>query len=70
MAHSCARACPTDVLKMIPWAGCKANQIASASRTEDCVGCKRRESACPTSFLSVRVLMDFDDSTCANLMRS
>nr|XP_048322425.1 NAD(P)H-quinone oxidoreductase chain 4, chloroplastic [Ziziphus jujuba var. spinosa] len=40
---------------MIPWDGCKAKQIASAPRTEDCVGCKRCESACPTDFLSVRV---------------
>ncbi|GJY67089.1 NADH dehydrogenase subunit 4 [Tanacetum coccineum] len=30
--------CPTDVLEMIPWDGCKAKQIASAPRTEDCVG--------------------------------
>ena len=51
----CVRACPTDVLEMIPWDGCKAKQIASAPRTEDCVGCKRCESACPTDFLSVRV---------------
>ncbi|CAA6664178.1 unnamed protein product [Spirodela intermedia] len=36
-------ACPTDVLEMIPWDGCKAKQIASAPRTEDCVGCKRCE---------------------------
>ncbi|KEH17691.1 NADH-plastoquinone oxidoreductase subunit 4, putative [Medicago truncatula] len=35
----CVRACPTDVLEMIPWDGCKAKQIASAPRTEDCVGC-------------------------------
>ncbi|WVZ26769.1 hypothetical protein V8G54_000215 (mitochondrion) [Vigna mungo] len=34
------RPCPTDVLEMIPWDGCKAKQIASAPRTEDCVGCK------------------------------
>jgi photosystem I subunit 7 len=53
----CVRACPTDVLEMIPWDGCKANQIASAPRTEDCVGCKRCESACPTDFLSVRVYL-------------
>ncbi|GJQ99957.1 NADH dehydrogenase subunit 7 [Tanacetum coccineum] len=33
----CVRACPTDVLEMIPWDGCKAKQIASAPRTEDCV---------------------------------
>lgn len=26
----CVRACPTDVLEMIPWDGCKAKQIASA----------------------------------------
>ncbi|KAG5631587.1 hypothetical protein H5410_003304 [Solanum commersonii] len=34
----CVRACPTDVLEMIPWDSCKAKQIASAPRTEDCVG--------------------------------
>ena len=53
----CVRACPTDVLEMAPWDGCKAGQIASAPRTEDCVGCKRCESACPTDFLSVRVYL-------------
>ncbi|KAM0049739.1 putative photosystem I [Helianthus debilis subsp. tardiflorus] len=53
----CVRACPTDVLEMIPWDGCKAKQIASAPRTEDCIGCKRCESACPTDFLSVRVYL-------------
>ncbi|RZC81264.1 hypothetical protein C5167_043807 [Papaver somniferum] len=53
----CVRACPTDVLEMIPWDGCKAKQIASDPRTEDCVGCKRCESACPTDFLSVRVYL-------------
>ncbi|KAL5056711.1 hypothetical protein RYX36_007604 [Vicia faba] len=42
---------------MIPWDGCKAKQIASAPRTEDCVGCKRCESACPTDFLSIRVYL-------------
>ncbi|RYR29652.1 hypothetical protein Ahy_B01g054106 [Arachis hypogaea] len=42
---------------MIPWNGCKAKQIASAPRTEDCVGCKRCESAYPTDFLSVRVYL-------------
>ena len=53
----CVRACPTDVLEMVPWDGCKAGQIASAPRTEDCVGCKRCEAACPTDFLSVRVYL-------------
>jgi len=56
----CVRACPTDVLEMVPWTSggaCKAKQIASAPRTEDCVGCKRCESACPTDFLSVRVYL-------------
>lgn len=42
---------------MVPWSGCKAGQIASSPRTEDCVGCKRCESACPTDFLSVRVYL-------------
>jgi photosystem I subunit 7 len=50
----CVRACPTDVLEMVPWDGCKAGQIASSPRVEDCVGCKRCETACPTDFLSVR----------------
>jgi ferredoxin len=41
---------------MVPWDGCKAAQMASAPRTEDCVGCKRYETACPTD-LSVRVYL-------------
>nr|YP_010277006.1 photosystem I subunit VII (iron-sulfur center) [Thalassionema frauenfeldii]YP_010277065.1 photosystem I subunit VII (iron-sulfur center) [Thalassionema frauenfeldii]UHY40529.1 photosystem I subunit VII (iron-sulfur center) [Thalassionema frauenfeldii]UHY40588.1 photosystem I subunit VII (iron-sulfur center) [Thalassionema frauenfeldii]UHY40917.1 photosystem I subunit VII (iron-sulfur center) [Thalassionema frauenfeldii]UHY40976.1 photosystem I subunit VII (iron-sulfur center) [Thalassionema len=53
----CVRACPTDVLEMVPWDGCKASQIASSPRIEDCVGCKRCETACPTDFLSVRVYL-------------
>lgn len=53
----CVRACPTDVLEMVPWDGCRAGQIASSPRTEDCVGCKRCETACPTDFLSVRVYL-------------
>lgn len=53
----CVRACPTDVLEMIPSDTIKAGQIASAPRVEDCVGCKRCESACPTDFLSVRVYL-------------
>jgi photosystem I subunit VII len=53
----CVRACPLDVLEMVPWNGCKASQMASAPRTEDCVGCKRCETACPTDFLSVRVYL-------------
>ena len=35
----CVRACPCDVLEMVAWDGCKAGQIASAPRTEDCIGC-------------------------------
>ena len=42
---------------MVVWEDCRACQIASAPRTEDCVGCKRCESACPTDFLSVRVYL-------------
>jgi photosystem I subunit 7 len=53
----CVRVCPTNVLEMILWDGCKANQIASAPKTEDCVGCKRCEYVCPTYFLSVRVYL-------------
>lgn len=51
---------------MVPWDGCKAEQMASAPRTEDCVGCKRCESACPTDFLSVRVYTS-SESTSARL---
>ena len=28
----CVRACPTDVLEMVPWDGCKSGQIASSPR--------------------------------------
>ena len=38
----CVRACPTDVLKMIPWDGCKAKQIASEARI--CIKSCPRES--------------------------
>ena len=55
----CVRACPTDVLEMVPWDGCKASQIASAPRTEDCVGCKRCESACP-ELLTKRFIRQHD----------
>ncbi|KAF5788274.1 putative photosystem I [Helianthus annuus] len=36
----------TDVLEMIPWDGCKAKQIASAPRTEDCVAPLQMLSVC------------------------
>ena len=52
----------TQLLEMVPWNGCKAGQIASSPRTEDCVGCKRCESACPTDFLSVRVYLGSETS--------
>lgn len=45
---------------MVFWNGCKAGQVASAPRTEDCVGCKRCESACPTDFLSVRIYLGIE----------
>jgi photosystem I subunit VII len=54
------RACPTDVLEMCPALINKAKALASAPRTEDCVGCKRCESACPTDFLSVRVYLGIE----------
>jgi photosystem I subunit 7 len=41
--------CLSTCLEMVPWDGCKAAQMASAPRTEDCVGCKRCETACPIS---------------------
>ena len=58
----CVRACPVDVLEMVPWDGNKAKQIASSPRTEDCVGCKRCETACPTDFISIRVYLG-DETT-------
>ena len=30
----CVRACPCDVLEMVPWEGCKAGQIASNLKKE------------------------------------
>ena len=48
---------PKNIVVEVPWDGCRAGQIASAPRTEDCVGCKRCETACPTDFLSVRVYL-------------
>ncbi len=53
----CVRACPLDVLEMVPWDSNKAGTIASSPRTEDCVGCKRCETACPTDYLSIRVYL-------------
>jgi ferredoxin len=32
--YTCVRACPTDVLEMVTWDGCKAGQIASSPRVE------------------------------------
>jgi photosystem I iron-sulfur protein PsaC len=55
VVHS-VRACPTDVLEMVPWKVVKLNKLHHP-RTEDCVGCKRCETACPTDFLSVRVYL-------------
>ncbi|CAK9277810.1 unnamed protein product [Sphagnum jensenii] len=54
----CIRACPTDVLEMIPWDGCKANQIASTPRTKDCVRSKRCEYACPIDFLRENMFIE------------
>ena len=53
----CVRACPLDVLEMVPSMSCKAKQVVTVPRIEDCVGCKRCESACPTDFLSIRVYL-------------
>merc|ERR1719284_218002 len=41
----CVRACPTDVLEMVPATVNAAKQVASSPRVEDCVGCKRCETA-------------------------
>ena len=60
-APVCALALST-FSRWFPWDGCKAGQIASSPRTEDCVGCKRCETACPTDFLSIRVYLG-DETT-------
>ena len=44
------RACPTDVLEMVHGMAVKSGQIASSPRVEDCVGCKRCETACQQIF--------------------
>mmetsp|Transcript_48542 Transcript_48542/g.90963 ORF Transcript_48542/g.90963 Transcript_48542/m.90963 type:complete len:167 (-) Transcript_48542:236-736(-) len=59
----CVRACPTDVLEMVPATINAAKQVASSPRVEDCVGCKRCETACPTDFLSIRVYLQEDEET-------
>nr|YP_003795326.1 photosystem I subunit VII [Chromera velia]ADJ66568.1 photosystem I subunit VII [Chromera velia] len=51
----CVRACPTEVLDMMTWDHCRAQQIACSDTLQDCIGCKRCETACPTDFLSIRV---------------
>ena len=42
---------------MVPATINAAKQVASSPRVEDCVGCKRCETACPTDFLSIRVYL-------------
>ncbi|CAK9041407.1 unnamed protein product [Durusdinium trenchii] len=59
----CVRACPTDVLEMVPATVNAAKQVASSPRVEDCVGCKRCETACPTDFLSIRVYLQEYEET-------
>jgi len=59
----CVRACPTDVLEMVPATVNPAKQVASSPRVEDCVGCKRCEAACPTDFLSIRVYLQENNET-------
>eukprot|EP00933_Yihiella_yeosuensis_P054002 TRINITY_DN52339_c0_g1_i1.p1 TRINITY_DN52339_c0_g1~~TRINITY_DN52339_c0_g1_i1.p1 ORF type:complete len:175 (+),score=35.14 TRINITY_DN52339_c0_g1_i1:86-610(+) len=59
----CVRACPTDVLEMVPATINASKQVASSPRVEDCVGCKRCETACPTDFLSIRVYLQDDEET-------
>eukprot|EP00401_Gymnodinium_catenatum_P055063 CAMPEP_0117489214 /NCGR_PEP_ID=MMETSP0784-20121206/16918_1 /TAXON_ID=39447 /ORGANISM="" /LENGTH=186 /DNA_ID=CAMNT_0005283931 /DNA_START=70 /DNA_END=630 /DNA_ORIENTATION=- len=59
----CVRACPTDVLEMVPATINPAKQVASSPRVQDCVGCKRCETACPTDFMSIRVYLQENDET-------
>ena len=53
----CFRACPCDVLEMVPWDGCKASQIASAPRAEDCIGCKRLTDCLPYRFFKCTCML-------------
>ena len=39
----CVRACPTDVLEMVPWDGCKSGQIASSPRVVVSITKKAKE---------------------------
>lgn len=46
----CVRACPTDVLEMVPWDGCKAGQIASSPELKIALAASvARRLAPPTS---------------------
>ncbi|KAK4362248.1 hypothetical protein RND71_017489 [Anisodus tanguticus] len=73
----CVRACPTDVLEMIPWDGCKAKQIASAPRTEDCVGSTVSEEDIPQpltvpkdKLLGGLLPTGFDETSCLSRYES
>ena len=49
----------------------KANKVrksASVPREEDCIGCKRCETACPTDFLSIRVYLGVETTRTLGLV--
>ena len=58
----CVRAWPLDIIEMAPYDGCKAGQMTSSPRTEDCVGCKRYETVCLTDFYSIWIYLGDDTS--------
>ena len=51
----CVRACPTDVLEMVPWDGCRAGQIASAPRTSAVTGRCSNQKTIVFNYLRLRL---------------
>ena len=61
--YACSHMRRSDVLEMVPATVNAAKQVASSPRVEECVGCKRCATACPTDFLSIRVYLQENEET-------